>query len=208
MSACGAPHSPCPCRHWQHSAARSLASQAAALLKAGERCMTHTGSPKARPSGFDHDGTHAGSSAALQEAGRGTVRGHCHCRPALGSCGQGATQARWPSLLLLPNLLLFSCFKRKSLLEDGTTTVVSIREGVTQGRNFGTLLFNLGYAMLILRPLQGEFKGEPVGAICIHDDSAHLGDPNLVCLDTGGPGTLACPGARGPQTWTSESGTG
>ncbi len=32
-----------------------------------------------------------------------------------------------------------------------------------------------------MRPLQEEFKGEPVVAICIHDDSAHLGDPNLVC---------------------------
>ncbi len=29
------------------------------------------------------------------------------------------------------------------LSEDGTTMVVSIREGVTQGCNFGTLLFNL-----------------------------------------------------------------
>jgi hypothetical protein len=67
------------------------------------------------------------------------------------------------------------------LLEDGTTMVVSIREGVTQGCNFGTLLFNLGYAMLVLKPLQEEFKGEPVVAICIHDDSAHLGDPDLVC---------------------------
>jgi hypothetical protein len=26
-----------------------------------------------------------------------------------------------------------------------------------------------------------EFKGQPVVAICVHDDSAHLGDPNLVC---------------------------
>ena len=67
------------------------------------------------------------------------------------------------------------------LLEDGTTMVVSIKEGVTQGCNFGTLLFNLGYAMLVLKPLQEEFKGQPVVAICIHDDSAHLGDPNLVC---------------------------
>jgi hypothetical protein len=67
------------------------------------------------------------------------------------------------------------------LLEDGTTLVVSIREGVTQGCNFGTLLFNLGYAMLVLKPLQEEFKGQPVVAICVHDDSAHLGDPKLVC---------------------------
>ena len=67
------------------------------------------------------------------------------------------------------------------LLEDGTTMVISIREGVTQGCNFGTLLFNLGYAMLVLKPLQEEFKGEPVVAICIHDDSAHLGDPDQVC---------------------------
>ncbi len=69
------------------------------------------------------------------------------------------------------------------LLADGTTMVVSIREGVTQGCNFGTLLFNLrlGYAMLVLKPLQEEFKGKPVVAICIHDDSAHLGEPNLVC---------------------------
>jgi hypothetical protein len=59
--------------------------------------------------------------------------------------------------------------------------VVSIREGVTQGRNFGTLLFNLGYAMLVLKPLHEELKGEPVVAICVHDDSAALGDPNLVC---------------------------
>jgi hypothetical protein len=56
------------------------------------------------------------------------------------------------------------------LLEDGTTMVVSIREGVTQGCNFGTLLFNLGYAMLVLKPLQEEFKGKPVVAICIHSD--------------------------------------
>jgi hypothetical protein len=67
------------------------------------------------------------------------------------------------------------------LLEDGTTMVVSIREGVTQGCNFGTLLFNLGYAMLVLKPLQEEFKGEPVVAICVHDDSAHIGDANQVC---------------------------
>ena len=67
------------------------------------------------------------------------------------------------------------------LLEDGTTMVVSISEGVTQGCNFGTLLFNLGYAMLVLKPLQEEFKDEPVIAICIHDDSAHLGEPDLVC---------------------------
>jgi hypothetical protein len=67
------------------------------------------------------------------------------------------------------------------LLEDGTTMVVSIREGVTQGCNFGTLLFNLGYAMLVLKPLLEEFKGQPVAAICVHDDSAHLGDANLVC---------------------------
>ncbi len=47
--------------------------------------------------------------------------------------------------------------------------------------NFGTLLFNLGCAMLVLKPLQEELKGGPVVAICIHDDSAHLGDPDLVC---------------------------
>jgi hypothetical protein len=41
------------------------------------------------------------------------------------------------------------------LLEDGTTMVVSIREGATQGCNFGTLLFNLGYAMLVLRSSRG-----------------------------------------------------
>jgi hypothetical protein len=35
--------------------------------------------------------------------------------------------------------------------------------------------------MLVLKPLQEEFKGEPVVAICIHDDSAHLGDPHQVC---------------------------
>ena len=34
------------------------------------------------------------------------------------------------------------------LLADGTTMVVSIREGVTQGCNFGTLLFNLGYRFM------------------------------------------------------------
>ena len=67
------------------------------------------------------------------------------------------------------------------LLEDGTTMVVSIREGVTQGCNFGTLLFNLGYAMLVLKPLQEELKGEPVVAICVHDDSAHIGDASQVC---------------------------
>jgi hypothetical protein len=37
------------------------------------------------------------------------------------------------------------------------------------------------YAMLILKPLPEELKEEPVVAICIHDDSAHLGDPDLVC---------------------------
>ena len=67
------------------------------------------------------------------------------------------------------------------LLADGTTMVVSISEGVTQGCNFGTLLFNLGYAMLVLKPLQEEFKEKQVVAICIHDDSAHLGEPDLVC---------------------------
>jgi hypothetical protein len=35
--------------------------------------------------------------------------------------------------------------------------------------------------MLVLKPLQEEFKEKPVVAICIHDDSAHLGEPNLVC---------------------------
>ena len=42
------------------------------------------------------------------------------------------------------------------LLADGTTMIVSIKEGVTQGCNFGTLLFNLGYAMKarVLKPLQ------------------------------------------------------
>ena len=44
-------------------------------------------------------------------------------------------------------------------LADGTTMVVSISEGVTQGCNFGTLLFNLGYAMLVLKPLQEEHPG-------------------------------------------------
>ena len=41
--------------------------------------------------------------------------------------------------------------------------VVNITGGVTQGRNFGTLLFNLGYAMLVpgLKPLQEELKGKP-----------------------------------------------
>jgi len=67
------------------------------------------------------------------------------------------------------------------LLADGTTLVVSIREGVTQGCNFGTLLFNLGYAMLVLKPLQEEFKEKQVIAICIHDDSAHLGEASHVC---------------------------
>jgi hypothetical protein len=35
----------------------------------------------------------------------------------------------------------------------------------------------------VLRPLQEEFKpeGKPVIAICIHDDSAHPGEPDLVC---------------------------
>ena len=59
--------------------------------------------------------------------------------------------------------------------------VVSISEGVTQGCNFGTLLFNLGYAMLVLKPLQEAFEGKQVIAICIHDDSAHLGEASLVC---------------------------
>ena len=35
--------------------------------------------------------------------------------------------------------------------------------------------------MLVLKPLQEEFKGKPVVSICIHDDSAFLGDPNQVC---------------------------
>jgi hypothetical protein len=30
--------------------------------------------------------------------------------------------------------------------------------------------------MLVLKPLQEEFKKEPVIAMCIHDDSAHLGE--------------------------------
>ena len=59
--------------------------------------------------------------------------------------------------------------------------VVSISEGVTQGCNFGTLLSNLGCAMLVLRPLQDAFEGKQVIATCIHDDSAHLGEASLVC---------------------------
>jgi hypothetical protein len=35
--------------------------------------------------------------------------------------------------------------------------------------------------MLVLKPLQEEFKGKPVVAICIHDDSAAVGDANQVC---------------------------
>ena len=70
-------------------------------------------------------------------------------------------------------------------LADGTTLPVAVRitGGVTHGCNFGTLLFKLGYALQVLMPLQEEFKGKQVIAICIHDDSAHrdLGEPNLVC---------------------------
>jgi hypothetical protein len=33
----------------------------------------------------------------------------------------------------------------------------------------------------VLKPLQEEFEGKPAIAICIHDDSAHLGEPELVC---------------------------
>ena len=54
------------------------------------------------------------------------------------------------------------------LLADGTMMVVKIKEGVTQGCNFGTLLFNLGYAMLVLRPLQEELKGKPAGHSHLH----------------------------------------
>jgi hypothetical protein len=36
------------------------------------------------------------------------------------------------------------------ILADGSTLIVTIKEGVTQGCNFGTLLFNLGYALQVL----------------------------------------------------------
>jgi hypothetical protein len=35
--------------------------------------------------------------------------------------------------------------------------------------------------MLVLKPLQEAFEGKQVIAICIHDDSAHLGEASLVC---------------------------
>ena len=35
---------------------------------------------------------------------------------------------------------------------------------------------------MVLKPLQEEeFKGKPAIAICIHGDSAYLGEPSLVC---------------------------
>ena len=34
---------------------------------------------------------------------------------------------------------------------------------------------------MVLKPLQEEFKEKQVIAICIHDDSAHLGEASHVC---------------------------
>jgi hypothetical protein len=66
------------------------------------------------------------------------------------------------------------------ILADGSTLIVTIKEGVTQGCNFGTIV-QPGLRTAGAEPLQEEFEGKPVKAACIHDDSGHLGDPNLVC---------------------------
>ena len=45
--------------------------------------------------------------------------------------------------------------------------------------------FNLGYTLQVLKPLQGDselrLEGKPAMAVCIHDNSAPLGEPGLVC---------------------------
>jgi hypothetical protein len=68
-------------------------------------------------------------------------------------------------------------------LADGTMKVIVINEGVIQGCNFGTLFFNLGYSLKVLKPVKDEFeaKGLKAAPICIHDDSAAIGEPAAVC---------------------------
>ncbi len=52
-----------------------------------------------------------------------------------------------------------------------------------QGCNFGTLSFNLGYTLKVLKPVKVEFEEKSLKAapICIHDDSAAIGEPAAVC---------------------------
>ena len=68
-------------------------------------------------------------------------------------------------------------------MADGTTKIITISEGVIQGCNFGTLFFNLGYTLKVLKPVKEEFeaKGLKATPICIHDDSAAIGEPAAVC---------------------------
>ena len=53
--------------------------------------------------------------------------------------------------------------------------------------NFGTLFFNLGYNLKVLRPVKEEFEEKVLNAapICIHDDSAAIGEPQAVCNAAG-----------------------
>ena len=66
---------------------------------------------------------------------------------------------------------------------DGTMKIIVISEGVIQGCNFGTLFFNLGYTLRVLKPAKDEFEAKGLKAvpICIHDDSAAIGEPAAVC---------------------------
>ena len=61
--------------------------------------------------------------------------------------------------------------------------IIVISEGVIQGCNFGTLFFNLGYTLRVLKPVKDEFEAKGLRAvpICIHDDSAAIGEPAAVC---------------------------
>ena len=61
--------------------------------------------------------------------------------------------------------------------------IIVISEGVIQGCNFGTLFFNLGYTLRVLKPAKDEFEAKGLRAvpICIHDDSAAIGEPAAVC---------------------------
>jgi hypothetical protein len=104
-------------------------------------------------------------------------------------------RAVWDVLCNLPDTVYKQRLKRKFLsiyadkafgyytLADGTMKIITISEGVIQGCNFGTLFFNLGYTLKVLKPVKDEFeaKGLKAAPICIHDDSAAIGEPAAVC---------------------------
>ena len=92
-------------------------------------------------------------------------------------------QAVWEVLCNLPDSQYKRRLKRKFLsiyaladkafgyytMADGTTKIITISEGVIQGCNFGTLFFNLGYTLKVLKPVKEDFeaKGLKAAPICI-----------------------------------------